>query len=180
MAYHHFKGDLLGRSDKIQRKTTELILSSKVPDAKRENSVAWELKHSASCVQVARILAIKRGLNLELCEVIASLHDLNAIETGTYEKHAEKSAELARELLSASGDFSEKEIGIICNAIACHSDKNVFSTGAYAELIKDADCLDCYLYLRGSGEIYVEKPAAVRAFYLKRISNVLSELGLNG
>lgn len=179
MAYHHFKGELLNRSDKIQRKITCLVLASNVPDSERENSVVWELKHSASCVQVARILAIKRGLNLELCEVIASLHDLNAVETGKYELHAAESARLARQMLLDSGDFSGKEIAVICSAIASHSDKGVFSADAYAELIKDADCFDCYLYLRGLGGIYAEKPKAVRVFYLKRISNVLKELELN-
>ncbi|MBI4991447.1 hypothetical protein HZB96_05130, partial [Candidatus Gottesmanbacteria bacterium] len=60
--FHHFKGNSLSRSEKIQRIVTEMILTSKLPDEKRENSIVWELKHHAGTVQIGRILAQKRNL----------------------------------------------------------------------------------------------------------------------
>jgi hypothetical protein len=49
--FHHFKGNELSRSEKIQRKVVELLLQSNLPDEKRENSIIWELKHSSGCCQ---------------------------------------------------------------------------------------------------------------------------------
>lgn len=58
---HHYKGNELTPSEKIERKVVELLLDSKLPDSKRESSIVWELKHSSGCCQIARILAQKRG-----------------------------------------------------------------------------------------------------------------------
>ena len=77
--FHHFKGNNLSRSEKIQRAVTRLILKSKITDEKRENSVVWELKHHAGCVQIGRILAQKRKLDVELAEIICVLHDIYSI-----------------------------------------------------------------------------------------------------
>lgn len=74
--FHHFKGNQLSRSEKIQRLVTQTILKSPLPDERRENSQVWELKHHAGCAQIGRILAQKRGLNVELAEIICVLHDI--------------------------------------------------------------------------------------------------------
>ena len=173
--YHHFKGSSLDRSEKIQRLVCEIILARKVADFEAENSKVWELKHSATCVHIAKIIARKRRLNVELCGVIAALHDIYAIETGKYKEHAKKGAIIARKILERSEDFSKLEIDLACKAIENHSDKFHDSKEPYCEMIKDADSFDVSLYKDG---IYNEKPPAQREYYLARISKVERELGL--
>lgn len=170
--YHHFTGSGMSRSEKIERLIVDRILNS-IPDEQREESKAWQLKHISSCIQITRILAAKRGLDRELATVIAALHDLAAVDAGTYSEHAHKSAELAKELLD---DFTEDEQKIILDAISNHSDKQIYSDNPYTELIKDADTFDCCLY---DDTVYeAEKPPEIAKEYMKRYKKVRDELGL--
>ena len=175
MPYHHFKGSNLSRSETIQLIVLKEILDSKVPNEKRENSIEWELKHSSSCIQIARILAEKRSLGKEKVEIIAALHDISAIRSGSYEKHGQKGSEIAKNILKKTNEFSNDEIEEICEAIALHSEKQIYSNKPYAELIKDADVLDCSLY---EGIIYDDKKPEIRKAYFERINKVRKELGL--
>lgn len=170
--FHHYKGSSLSRSEKVEREVVRRILGSKVPNEKRENSLEWELKHSSGVIQLARLLAIKRGLSPELATVIAALHDLYAIESGKYEKHAVRSAALAEPLLA---DFTDKEKKTILAAIAGHSDKHIRSANPYVELAKDADVLDCMLY---GEERYLEHKKEHREDYVMRMKALREELGL--
>ncbi|MFH1450649.1 MAG: HD domain-containing protein [archaeon] len=171
--YHHFKGNRLSRSEKIERLVVNRILESPIPDKPREESKIFELKHINSCIQITRLLAIKRGLDRDLATVIAALHDLSVIDTGSYKEHAHRSAELAKPLLS---DFTEDEQKTIINAIYNHSDKQVYSKDQYTELIKDADTLDCCLY---DDTVYsAEKPPEIAKEYMNRYKKVKQELGL--
>lgn len=176
--YHHFKGNDLTRSEKIQRLVTQMILDSKIPDKKRENSKVWELKHHAGCVQIGRILAQKRGIDTELAEVTCALHDIYPIVEGKYSDHAHKGAEIAKKILAGSGDFTEKEIATITEAIGSHSDKDVYTDKPYEELAKDADVFECSLYQGAEGFYRLHKPEEVFTQYVKRIKNVRKELGL--
>lgn len=177
MSYHHFKGNNLGRSDAVQRLVTQRIIDSKVSDEQRENSKVWELKHSASCVQVGRILALKRNLNVEMAEIICVLHDIYAIDTGKYENHAHEGAKIARDILEGMNKFTVQEIDLICDAIHNHSDKQIYTENPYVELIKDGDVFDCSLY-SGATEYYKEhKAPEIAKEYFKRIERVREELG---
>lgn len=177
MSYHHFKGNNLSRSDELQRLVTERILESKIPDEQRENSKVWELKHSASCVQIGRILALKRSLSIELAEIICVLHDIYVIDTGNYENHAHEGAKIAREILEKMNKFTQEEINLICEAIYHHSDKQIYSDNGYVEFIKDADVFDCSLY-DGAIEYYKEhKAPEIAKEYFRRIERVGKELG---
>ena len=140
MTYHHFKGDMLSRSEKVQLIVVNHLLNSKLPEDKRESSVVWELKHSSGVIQMARILAQKRGVDEELAVVAASLHDISVIINGSYDNHAEKGAELAKKMLNEIGGFDAREIEIVCTAIREHSNKHKYSEDKLVELIKDADC----------------------------------------
>ena len=111
--FHHFKGNELTRSEKIQRQVAEILLKSKMPDGKRESSTIWELKHSSGCCQIGRILAQRRSLDIELAEIACLLHDIYVIVEGKYESHAKRGAEIARKLLEDSKDFTKKEIELI-------------------------------------------------------------------
>lgn len=172
--FHHFKGNNLSKAEKIEKLVLEEILNSKIPDNKRENSVAWELKHSSGVIQIAKILAIRRCSDVEKASVAAALHDISAIRTGKYEKHAVRGAELASRILLSNG-FSKKYASEICKAIELHSEKEKYSKNRLAELLKDADLLDCLLY---DTNIYSEKPKNIQQAIKKRLRKVCKELGL--
>ena len=177
--YHHFKGNKLSRSEKIQRLVTQLILKSKIPDHKREDSIVWELKHHAGCVGVGRILAIKRNLDIEIAEIVCVLHDIYTIKTGKYANHAKKGAIIAKTILMETKEFKNKEISIICEAIAEHSNKQIYSDKPYVELVKDADVFECSLYQEAKGFYKLHKSGKVYREYVNRIRNVRRELGLS-
>jgi len=176
--YHHFKGNDLTRSEKIQRLVTKMILESKLPDEKRENSIVWELKHHAGCVQIGRILAQKRNLDAELSEVICVLHDIYAIVSGKYKDHAKLGAELVRKILSETKEFTQEEIDTITEAIAHHSEKEIYTDNSYVELVKDADVFECSLYQGAEGFYKLHKSVSVFKEYVNRIKKVREELGL--
>jgi uncharacterized protein len=176
--FPHFKGPNLTRSEKIQRKVVELLLNSTISEDEHDSSPVFELKHSSSCCQVGRILAEKRGLNVELAELICVMHDIYVIVEGKYEDHATRGAPIARKMLEESGDFTEEEINTIVDAIAHHSEKHIKSDNPYAELVKDADATDCSLYEQVEG--YYKRHKSPESFleYEKRIKKVRGELGL--
>ncbi len=173
--FHYFVHDGMNRSEKIQAKVIEMLLSSKLPQEDRESSVQWELKHSSSVIQFAKLLAQKRGVDEELAAVAAALHDIYVIIHGNYKDHGRLGGPVARALLEETGQFSEHEMAEVEKAVAAHSDKHVYSDGALAELIKDADLLDAFFY---GDEIYEYKPEAMRGHYYRRIVSVREELGL--
>jgi len=177
--FQHFKGNELSRSEKIQRRVVELLLESKLPDGKRESSIEWELKHSSGCLQIGRILAQKRNLDIEIAELACLLHDVYVIVEGKYEEHGKRGAEIAKKMLEESGDFTSEEISIITEAIAHHSEKQIHTNKPYVELVKDADVFDCSLYENAKGGYSLHKPKEIYEEYVKRTKEVRRELGLN-
>lgn len=176
--FHHYKGDDLTPAEKVERKFAELLLNSKLPDSERESSVIWELKHSSGCCQIARILAQIRGLDVEISELAALLHDIYVVVEGKYSNHAALGAPLAEKLLNEVGGFTPEQIKTIVEAVAQHSQKEVYSDNPYVELVKDVDVFDCSLY-RGSEDYYrLHKPAEIVEEYTKRTKSVREELGL--
>ena len=174
--FHHFKGQQLSRSEKIQRKIVELIL--KMDDKNSESSKVWEVKHTSGCCQIGRILAEKRELDVEISELICVMHDIYAIVKGKYENHAKKGAKIAEKMLRDSGEFSKEEIKVIVKAIAHHSEKDVYSDNPYVELAKDVDVLDCSLYENSDSYYRIHKTKNQFDHYVKRIKKVRKELGL--
>ena len=88
----------------------------------------------------ATMLARKRGLDPELAAMSAMLHDLHAYKSGSYDDHAHKGAELAREILTELGLTNQEETEIICSAIYHHDDKRSVDA-PMDELLKDADVI---------------------------------------
>ena len=175
MTYHHFIGEVLNRSEKIQAWIVNELLNSKLPNDKRESSIQWELKHSSGVIQMARLLAQKRNVNEELAEIAAGMHDIYVIVNGSYDEHAKEGAPIARKILDNSGQFSQSEMDKICDAIANHSDKHIHSNDQLVELIKDADCFDCFFY---GDTVYDYKSTELLKHYYKRIINIRNEFGL--
>lgn len=176
--YTHFKGSDMTRCELIERFVVETILKSKIPDAQRAWSKTFELKHSSSVIQFGRLLAQKRGLNLELAAAICALHDIYVFTTGRITNHAHHSSRLARQILNSSKKFTVAEIKMITTAINHHSDKHLVSKNPYVELAKDADAFDCGLY-DGVHDAYLyEKSLAKCKKYFARIKAVRRELNL--
>ena len=88
----------------------------------------------------ATMIAKKRGLDPEIASMAAMLHDLHAYKTGSYDDHAHKGAELAREILDGLALTNPEETDVICSAIYHHDDKLV-TDAPMDEVLKDADVI---------------------------------------
>ena len=88
----------------------------------------------------ATMIAKKRGLDVEIASMAAMLHDLHAYQTGSYQDHAHKGADLARKILNELNLTSEEETNLICSAIYHHDDKLVVDE-PMDEVLKDADVI---------------------------------------
>ena len=111
---------------------------NKITDADKRTSA---IAHLYGVSLAATIIAKKRKLDPELLSMAAMLHDLHAYKTGSYEDHAHKGAELAREILKELKLTNEAETEIICSAIYHHDDKLVIDSPT-DEVLKDADVID--------------------------------------
>ena len=119
---------------------------------------------SANCA----LLALKRGLDVQVAQVAGMLHDLSTYRRADGTDHDRLSAGEARRLLSELGQFSPQEIDTICQAIQHHRAKGQVHA-PLDELLKDADVLSHYLYNPGFKQQADEEP---------RIAAVLAELGV--
>ena len=88
----------------------------------------------------AVILAKKRGLDPELAAMAGMLHDIAQYRGGSYETHAQRSSNIAREILHTLKLTAPEETDAICSAIALHDRKDTRDE-PFAELLKDADVL---------------------------------------
>ncbi len=156
----------------------ELILASKVPDVEREDSIFFELMHATGCMQIGRILAQKRNLNVDISSVASILHDIYVIENGIYNNHGPLGASIAEKILREVGDFSDTEIENITQAVFHHSEKEIYSDDPYIELVKDVDVFDSSLYKGAEGFYRIHKSAEIFNEYVERIKKVRQELGL--
>ena len=125
----------MGRLKEL-RKIVDAELNQMEDADKRISAVA----HLYGVSLAATMIAKKRGEDPELASMAAMLHDLHAYRTGSYEDHAHKGAELAREILEKLGLTDEKETELICSAIYHHDDKLV-TDAPMDEVLKDADVI---------------------------------------
>ena len=119
---------------------------------------------SAVCV----VLALKRGLDPHLSAIAGMLHDIWTYKVSDSPEHGRLSALEAERILRESGRFSAAEMEEVCAAIAHHSAKGEIH-GEMAELLKDADVLQHYLYNPG----LMTAPQKSQ-----RLEDILAELGL--
>ena len=106
------------------------------PD-KRTSAIA----HLYGVSLAATMIAKKRGLDPELAAMAAMLYDLHAYKTGSYDDHAHKGAELAKEILVELKLTDWTETDAICSAIYHHDDKLAVDS-PMDELLKDAVVID--------------------------------------
>ena len=107
-------------------------------DSPSKRNVA--LVHLYGVSLAATMLAKKRGLDPELASMAAMLHDLYAYQSGSYDDHAHKGADLAREILDKQGFTTPEETDVICSAIYHHDDKHIVDS-PMDEVLKDADVI---------------------------------------
>ncbi len=176
--FHHYKGDALSPAEKVERKVIEMISSSKISDAEREDSATFEFMHASGCMQIGRLLAQKRNLEVDIASIACMLHDIFVIVNGTYKNHGVEGAPVARQILEEVGGFSEDQVNTITQAVAHHSEKEVYSNDPYTELVKDVDVFDCSLYRNAEGFYRLHKSEDIFKEYVKRIKKVRAELGL--
>ena len=98
------------------------------------------LLHLNGVSLAATLLAEKRGLDSELAAMAGLLHDMAAYRSGSYDDHAHRGADYARDVLRAMGETTEDEIEQICSMIYHHDDKQVIDS-PLDEVLKDADVI---------------------------------------
>lgn len=130
----------MDRLEKIREMVNGILIKNSNIDERHCGFV-----HLYGVSSFSSMLALKRGLNSELCAVAGMLHDIATYKTGNSVEHAKLGSIEARKILNEVNCFSEEEINIICTSIYNHSDKNKVDN-IYDEVLKDADVLQHYLY----------------------------------
>lgn len=141
----------------------------------RDIPVLWNVMHLYSSLQVAKILAMKRGIDPEIAAIAAALHDVAVVATKKTDNHAKNGGKYVRQIINdynqnATNEnlkITSDELEIIVNSVAKHSEVEVFSEESYSELLKDVDSFDKYLHgIKTDG------------YFLIRSKKVIEELGL--
>ena len=125
----------MGRVKELQ-KQVHMILREMEDDGKRADAIAH--LHGVSLAAV--MLAKQRGEDPELAAMAGLLHDVYAYKMGSYDDHAHKGAEYAREILTELDVTTKEETQIICSAIWNHDSKAQVDE-SMDEILKDADVL---------------------------------------
>ena len=118
------------------QKQVHKVLKSMEDNQKRANAIAHLHGVSLAAVMIAK----KRGEDPELAAMAGLLHDLYAYNSGSYDDHAHKGAEYARELLEKMDLTTAEETEAICSAI-WHHDSKAEIDAPMDEILKDADVI---------------------------------------
>ncbi|MDR3148520.1 MAG: CHAP domain-containing protein [Oscillospiraceae bacterium] len=96
--------------------------------------------HSYGVSHCCALLALKRGLNVELATAIGLLHDVYSYKTGVTDWHSQNGAEMLRVAFKYDliAPFTDEEQTIIKSAIYHHANKDLIHD-EYDELLKDSD-----------------------------------------
>jgi hypothetical protein len=162
----------------LEERVVALLTNAPLPDAARDSSVCFELKHSSAVTQFSRLLAAHRGLPVDTCAAGGLLHDIYVITSGSYTDHAHRGAPIAVAMLEDVGGFAEDEIENAERIVRHHSDKHVWSDDPFAEFGKDVDVLDAFLYPGAFDWYLANKPLDVFQHYLARAARMWTELGV--
>ncbi|MCI5503807.1 MAG: HD domain-containing protein [Eubacterium sp.] len=116
-------------------------INKEIMQLENKEKIPAVLQHLYGVSLAATILAKKRGEDPELAAIAGMLHDIHAYKTGSYDDHAHKGSDMARDILEKLGLTTQEENEIICSAVYHHDDKLVIDN-AFDELMKDADVID--------------------------------------
>jgi len=151
----------MNRIEIVRTEIDTILLQQPDIDERRNGFV-----HLYGVTQNCTLLAIKRGLDTELCTIMGMLHDIHTYKYCYVKEHAKLGAIEAENLLTELNLFTADEIQLVRNSILNHSDKKT-KHDKYSELLKDADVLQNSLY---------NFPMEVS--HRKRFKKTLKELGL--
>jgi len=147
------------------QKIYSLLDALEAQTIERDYPIIWEKVHATSCAQIGRMLAEKRGVDVEIAALACALHDIGRWISGRQNEHAPKGEDPARRFL-AQKMGSEEAKELIVQAVIKHSKKDEIGT-PLEEIVKDADILDCHWH----GED-IMKP-----FHIARLKQALEDLG---
>jgi uncharacterized protein len=161
---------------RLNRILTMLLSDMKdLTDEGRDFPIRWNIMHMYSSSQLAKLLAIHRGMEPELAGIAAALHDLGVVMTKKHRGHAEAAppyvydflGKYNRELGTKLTKVTEEEMEAVVKAVVQHSEKELNSNDPFVELLKDVDSLDGYLHgVKAEGA------------RLERCKKVMKELGI--
>lgn len=154
----------MGRVKDLQKQVHK-VLKNMEDNQKRAGAIAH--LHGVSLAAV--MIAEKRGEDPELAAMAGLLHDLYAYKSGSYDDHAHKGAEYARELLKKLEITTADETETICSAIWHHDSKDAVDA-PMDEVLKDADVIHHSL-----GDPTKE----IKAHEQARFSRLCEEFGLS-
>jgi uncharacterized protein len=146
------------------RRAVDEILRQQPDDEERRCGFVHLYGVADTCV----LLALKRGLDPQLSAVAGMLHDIWTYKTADAADHARLGALEAAGILQGLACFTPGEIALVSTAISRHSNKGA-RDGEMAELLKDADVLQHYLYNPALEILPGEKA---------RLVSILDEMGL--
>lgn len=153
----------MDRLERVRQVVDEIVRQQPDVDERRCGFV-----HLYGVSTICALLALKRGLDVQVAQVAGMLHDLSTYQRADPTDHDRLSALEARRLLGALGLFAPHETDAICQAILHHRAKGEVHA-PMDELLKDADVLQHDLYNPGL------KPHAGEE---RRLAAVRAELGL--
>lgn len=120
----------------------------------RPLKIHWNIMHMFTSSQIAKLYALKNGLDPELCAMIAVLHDITVVEGKFRENHDELATDYVKGAIKRYNDggrykynpITEEETEIILKAVTVHGYKDVYSAEPYVEMLKNVDSIDAYLH----------------------------------
>ncbi len=108
----------MSRIKDLEKKVYNIL--ENIEDSEKRAKAVSHL-HGVSIAAV--IIAKKRGQDSELAAMAGLLHDLYAYKSGSYDDHAHRGADYAKEILDEMKLTSLEETKIICSAIWNHDCK---------------------------------------------------------
>lgn len=129
----------------LQQAILKTIDEHKQVDRSNSPTLDWERIHMISCAKVGYMLAMERGLDVELSACACAVHDFGRILTGIQEDHGPAGAKPVQRFLKDTGLFTGEEILMISRAVENHSKKGEVGM-PLEELVKDADLIDYASY----------------------------------
>jgi uncharacterized protein len=144
-------------------------------DEGRDLPIRWNLMHMYSSSQLAKLIALRRGMDPELAGIAAALHDIGVVMTKRHEGHAEAALPYVYDFLRRYNEESgkrlskvtEEETEAIIKAVVQHSEKELNSNDPFIELLRDVDSIDAYLH-----------GVEIEGGRLERSKRVMKELGI--
>ncbi|WP_336021946.1 HD domain-containing protein [Halobellus salinisoli] len=106
------------------------------------HSAEYRFNHILNVVELATDIAAREGADTDVVRVASLFHDISKLEADQ-EVHAEEGARVAREYLTAHGDFPQSFVEQVCQVVADHSYQGPLSdVSLETQSLIEADILD--------------------------------------